>query len=324
MAHDALTIEPIREGFFCLRPANFMWPSSANVYLIMETGIGKGAFSMIDLGCGRPDVVGQLTGALSQLGLTFSGLRRIVFSHAHPDHMGAAEVVFNEVLGANGCTDILIHEHDFESARDPKRLEDVYDIPLARRYYGDGASPASDLLKFFIDFGCPMSRAIPTEIVKDGDYVKLGEYNFEVIHTPGHSPGHISLFDKKEKILFGGDLVGEVVAWYTPTSGGVTGYLSSLDRIERRNPEVILPSHGGIIHDPEKKIADTRERLLFRERKMLEILSEGPHSFVELNSRMFSKEMIHFFPGAGITESHIQKLIRDGKIGRINDEIVLK
>ena len=166
-----------------------------------------------------------------------------------------------------------------------------------------------------------MSRADPGGSVAEGDVVTLGRYRFEVIHTPGHSPGHISLFDRKTGILFGGDLVGDIVAWYTPASGGVTGYLESLDKIQACNSRLILPSHGEVINDPVKKIEYVRERLMARERKMIDVLTEGRIPFVDLIGRMFSNEMVRFFPGAGITESHVQKLERERRVRRIGAEI---
>jgi glyoxylase-like metal-dependent hydrolase (beta-lactamase superfamily II) len=166
-----------------------------------------------------------------------------------------------------------------------------------------------------------MSRADPDGSVEEGDVVSMGGYRFEVLHTPGHSPGHISLFDRETGILFGGDLVGDVVAWYTPASGGVTGYLESLEKIAKCTPRLILPSHGAVIGDPIEKIDRVRQRLLARETKMLDILSEGRISFFDLVCRMFGNEMVRFFPGTGITESHVQKLVGEGKIERDDAEI---
>jgi len=168
-----------------------------------------------------------------------------------------------------------------------------------------------------------MSRADPGGSLTEGDVVNLGRYHFEVIHTPGHSPGHISLLDRETGILFGGDLVGDVVAWYTPASGGVTGYLESLGKIRAQDPRLILPSHGGVIDDPIEKVDKVRKRLLSREKKMLDIMNGGRISFIELVCRMFPNEMIRFFPGTGITESHVQKLLREGKVRRVGGEIEL-
>lgn len=168
-----------------------------------------------------------------------------------------------------------------------------------------------------------MSRADPDGSLAEGDIVDLGAYRFEVLHTPGHSPGHISLFDRDSGTLFGGDLVGDIVAWYTPASGGVTGYLESLEKMKRCEPRVILPSHGAAVSEPAAKIEEVRARLLSRERKMLGIISEGPITFFDLVCRAFPNEMIRFFPGTGITESHVQKLLGEGKIRRRDGVIMV-
>ena len=295
-----------------------MWPSSANVYVIKE---GGGGFSMIDVGCGREEAVELVRVALKDLGLSVENLVTLLLSHSHPDHMGGTAQFLD---GAK--PEILIHEDDFENALTPSGLIGTFDIEFAKKSYsekGGKATAMEDLMRFFIDFGCPMLGAAPTGSLSEGDIIKLGAYQFEVILTTGHSPGHISLFDEGTGIMYGGDLVGDIVAWYTPASGGVTGYLESLDKMEAKSPDTILPSHGGIITDPKEKIAKVRERLHARDEKMVGILKGGPRTFVTLVDLMFKVEMMRFFPGAGITESHIQKMIADGRIKRTGDLIEL-
>jgi glyoxylase-like metal-dependent hydrolase (beta-lactamase superfamily II) len=312
----SLVVEVVADDLFMLRPKDPMWPSSANVYVIKE---GGGAFSMIDVGCGRAEVVDQIRDALSGIGLNVGGLKTLVLSHSHPDHMGGTSQFLD---GAN--PEILIHEDDFENAANPDLLTGTFDIELARKNYsekGGKATAMEDLMRFFTDFGCPMIGASPSGRLEEGDVVTLGRYGFEVILTTGHSPGHISLFDKETKIMYGGDLVGDIVAWYTPASGGVTGYLESLDKMEAKSPALILPSHGGIVTDPAEKIAKVRGRLIAREKKMIGILEEGPKTFVTLVDLMFKLEIVRFFPGAAIAESHIQKLAAEGRVRR-NDDLV--
>ncbi len=321
---DTLVIDNIADGIFMLRPKNPMWPSSANVFVVMDTCDEDGGdrhFSMIDVGCGKEESVGLVKDALANLDISIKNLKTLVLSHAHPDHMGGV----NKFL--NGATpEILIHEKDFPNAKDPTGLIGTFDIEFAKRCYSDRGGKASmmeNLMSFFNDFGCPMFGATPTGKLISGDVVRLGNYQFEVILTPGHSPGHISLFDSKTKIMYGGDLVGDIVAWYTPASGGVIGYLKSLDKMEAKSPKIILPSHGEAVTKPKEAIDKVRERLFAREKKMVDILEGGPKTFVELVDLMFKVEMIRFFPGAGITESHIMKLIEDGRVKRDGEKVEL-
>ena len=317
MVSLSLNLESVADDIFLVSPIDHMWPNSANVYVIKDDD----GFSMIDVGCGVVGSLERLIDAISRLDLTLESLKTLILSHAHPDHMGAAGGLLKR------CDpEVIIHTDDVEQARDPRRLNITFDIEFARKNYGDmrnGGHKITDVLKFFIDFGCPMSSVEPSGVIGEGEFVRLGRRNFEVIHTPGHSPGHISLYDGETGILYGGDLVGDVVAWYTPASGGVTGYLDSLKKMEEKSPKVILPSHGGVIKNPKEKISEVRDRLLQRESKMIEILSEGEISFVDLVDRMFKTKMIRFFPGAGIAECHVQKLIGDGRAGRRGEKISL-
>ena len=52
-----------------------------------------------------------------------------------------------------------------------------------------------------------MKSVKPTRILDDGDIIDLGDRHFEVIHTPGHSPGGIALWEAKTSILFSGEIV---------------------------------------------------------------------------------------------------------------------
>jgi glyoxylase-like metal-dependent hydrolase (beta-lactamase superfamily II) len=320
---DPLVIDNIADGLFMLRPKNPMWPSSANVFVIMENDDegNDGHFSMIDVGCGKEEAVVLVKDALANLDISIKNLKTLVLSHAHPDHTGGVGRFLD------GATpEILIHENDFPNTKDPTGLIDTFDIEFAKRFYSDKGGKASamaNLMSFFNDFGCPMFGATPTGKLIGGDVVKLGNYHFEVILTPGHSPGHISLFDSKTKIMYGGDLVGDIVAWYTPASGGVIEYLKSLDKMEAKSPKIILPSHGEAVTNPKVAIAKVRERLYAREKKMVEILNDSPKTFVELVDLMFKVEMMRFFPGAGITESHILKLREDGRVRRVGETVEL-
>ena len=162
------------------------------------------------------------------------------------------------------------------------------------------------------------------EEIHEGDLIGLGDFEFEVILTPGHAPGHISLFEKRTGILFAVDLVGNSPAWYTPSSGGLTGYLDSLDKLESKNASLLIPAHGMITDNPSQGIDRIRSKLLKREAILIEALKGGPKSFMELNAALFRHDIIHFFPGCGIIESHLVKLEQDGMINRDGDVIRLK
>ena len=305
-------------GILAIFANNPEWPSPSNLFVIPDdTG-----FCIIDVGCGGPSGPAHLLGGLAHWGLDLRGLHTVVLTHSHPDHIGAIEWILREVNPR-----ILVHSLDVPFALDPSNLATSFDIPFAHQCWdgheNSGAFEHFDLLGFFEQQGCAMGRAEEVEAISEGDVLRLGSCAFEVAHTPGHSPGHISLFERSKGVLLAGDVVGRTPTWYTPTSGGVIGYLDGLRKIEALEAEIILPSHGRVIEDPVNALATIRDRLLDRDAVIRESLIDGPKSFLELNGVLFPGPFARFFPGCGITESHLIKLEMEGLIRRERDKIVL-
>jgi glyoxylase-like metal-dependent hydrolase (beta-lactamase superfamily II) len=294
------------------------WPNSANIYVVPD----HNGFSLIDVGCGGRHAIEALKAGLHQWGLKIEELHTVVLSHAHPDHMGAMGWILK---GANPR--VYVHHLDIGPALDPGQLDVTFDIPLAKNRW-QAANPGDTLKDFSIlDYldssGCLMSAAAGVEPLPDDDRLPLGEFEFQVIHTPGHSPGHVSLFEKNSHMLLAGDLVGKAPAWYVPAAGGVVGYLESLAKLEALDADVLLPAHGFIIEAVSPAIQKIRTKLLQREAILEEALQRGSKSFMELNKAILGDSHLNFFPGCGITESHLIKLEIEGVISRQGQNISL-
>ncbi len=294
------------------------WPNPANIYIIPDE-IG---FSIIDVGCGGASGIEYLQQGLHHWKLKIEQLHTVVLSHAHPDHMGAMWWIVEE-----STPKVIIHHLDVGAALDPLRLEETFDIPLAKKCWAASMNEDTfqnfELLKFFEDSRCPMSAAGNLEEVRDGDTLPLGDFEFEIVHTPGHSPGHISLYERKKRILLPGDLVGKTPAWYVPSSGGVIAYLESLAKLEALNAATLLPAHGSLLNKATEAIQGIRKKILKRESILLDALAEGPKDFMELNATLLENALFHFFPGCGIVESHLIKLEGEGIIRREGQRVSL-
>ncbi len=298
---------PSTPGITLIGPDNPMWPSSANVFVVRDD---RGLI-MFDVGCGNEAAVSRLTTAMEKKGFRLTDVHTIVLSHAHPDHSGGIARILDRVQPR-----LIIHETDAVAAKNPDLLPTSFNIHLYNTYYGMDY----DLLALFADSGCAMSAVppdYPLETVQEGDYIEVGNFSFPVLHTPGPAPGHICLDDRKKKLLLSFDLVGTVPAWYSPGTGGATGFLNSLDKVEKLELEVILPSHGGPIEAPSEAIARTKSAILKREEKILAELHKGDRSFRELNALLFKDPGVQMLVGLRITESHLVKLEKEGKIKRV-------
>lgn len=97
-----------------------------------------------------------------------------------------------------------------------------------------------------------VSAAPATRILEDGDVIDLGDRVFEVIHTPGHSPGGIALWEAASGILFSGDIVydGELIEG--PSAEEQAQYLASMRRLLTLPVRVVhgghFPSYSGARH----------------------------------------------------------------------------
>jgi glyoxylase-like metal-dependent hydrolase (beta-lactamase superfamily II) len=294
------------------KPDTHMWPAPANSYLLKDDEGGI----LIDAGCGFAECYGKIKAFLADNGLGPGDIHTVVLSHAHPDHMGAMPFLLEE-----NSPRIYIHALEERLAIENQLLNETFDMWYINEYYLerlDGNEPAG-IIEYFSAL-CPMGAATPTDTIVEGDVLELAGRRFEVIHTPGHAPGHVSLYDPGEKVLLCGDLMGAVVAWYCPSGGGARGYLDSLDKVEALDVETILPSHGEATTDVAAAIARTRDFILAREAKILSLLAGRPMSLLELTDELFPSLMTRMFPGMQITDSHLIMLAEDGRVKREDRE----
>jgi len=306
------------EGILTILADEPDWPSSANIYAIPD----ENGFSLIDVGCGGINGVELLKEGLRYWKLKIEQLHTVVLSHAHPDHMGAIGWIQEEVNPT-----VYIHHLDIGPALDPAQLDVTFDIELAKNRWAafNTGNELNDfsILNYLDSSGCLMSAAAHVEPLPASNVLHLSDFEFHVIHTPGHSPGHISLFEKNRHILLGGDLVGKAPAWYVPAAGGVIGYLESLAKFEGLDPAVLLPAHGAVIEAATQAIQKIKMKLLQRESFLKEALQDGAKSFMELNKALLGDSPINFFPGCGIVESHLIKMEREGVIIRKGQKVSL-
>lgn len=149
---------------------------------------------------------------LLSLGLSVGGIGLIICTHGHPDHIEGARV-FQET-----GVPVTLHETEWNTLAE-------YQAMSAVRL--DAFEPA-----LFLDEG-----ALPA-----------GGHTFEVIHTPGHSPGSISLYWPRMKALFTGDLIFKESLGRTDLPGGDGERLkASIRRLAALDVEWLLPGHGEVI-----------------------------------------------------------------------------
>ncbi len=308
----------MNKDFFFLKANKSMWPASANVFVIKD----ESGLILIEVGCGLKKFARKLFRKLDELKLKLDDIHTIVISHAHPDHMGAMDAIYEKINPSD--VKIIINEIEKESALNIDLLNKSFDMDLLKKH-SLAFRGNEDINEFFKSY-CSMSQLPENayiQTIKDNDILKLGNYEFKVLTTPGHAPGHTSFYEVNRKFLLSGDLIGEFgTAWYSPSSGGAIGYLSSLEKVEKLPIEYIYPSHGNKFYNIKKRINQIRNKITIKDDIILENLNKKPRTIIELSKLYYKNNQAQIFPGIPIVESHLIKLEVENKIERKNNLIL--
>ncbi len=151
--------------------------------------------------------------------------------------------------------------------------------------------------------------------IGDGATVVTGEGRLEVLHTPGHSPDHLSLWQPETRIIFVGDLMQLGSSVFIPASkgGNLADYLRSLRRILALAPARAWPAHGPAIDDPAALITHYLDHRHQREVQVLTALEAGLSTVDAITARIHSGLTDAMMPMARESVlAHLQKLEHDG------------
>jgi len=112
--------------------------------------------------------------------------------------------------------------------------------------------------------------------VEDGAVLEVGARRWRAVHTPGHAPGHLCLFDEAARTAIVGDMVAGVgTILVEPGEGDMGAYLASLERLATLEPRKVLPAHGGLLLGSEVFTRYVSHRRM-REAKVLAALRQAP------------------------------------------------
>ncbi len=149
-----------------------------------------------------------------------------VASHTHFDHIGC-HYEFGERCVHADEADIMARPTRASTLADPYVEDSIFTrlppAPYESAEYAVKAAPA-------------------TRLLADGDFVDLGDRRFEVIHTPGHSPGGIMLFERDTAILFSGDTIYDGPLIDDAYHSDLVDYVRTMKRILDLPVRVV---HGG-------------------------------------------------------------------------------
>jgi glyoxylase-like metal-dependent hydrolase (beta-lactamase superfamily II) len=166
--------------------------------------------------------------------------------------------------------------------------------------------------------------------IADGDRIVLEgpeTQSWRVLHTPGHSPGHVSFFEEGSRAVVVGDMVATIgTILIAPGEGDMRVYLEQLERLAQLDASVALPAHGDPIASPTNHFRRYIEHRRMRERKVLHAVdAAGPSGATAeaLVPGAYDDTPEHLWPLALLSlRAHLEKLVYDGGVREVDGRFV--
>jgi glyoxylase-like metal-dependent hydrolase (beta-lactamase superfamily II) len=239
---------------------------------------------IIDTGMNRPECRQVLEPALDEIGVDLEGTD-LIATHLHADHQGLVSTLLRAGSRA------FMGEADAQSMKigfDPRSKSS----PMGA-YASRSGFPAEELqasLQNHPGFKYGSQTVVDYIHLKGGEIFEVGDYTLETVATPGHTYGHICLYEPNKKIFFSGDhVLGDITpniqAW-SDDQDPLDLYLGSLKEVDELEVELCLPGHRSIIVEFRKRIAELIEPHRARANEVISILERGSRNAYQTASQM--------------------------------------
>ena len=280
-----------------------------SVYLV-EAGDG---WTLIDAGYDYPPAREAWEAGSRAAGCDLSrDVARVVVTHFHPDHVGAARWL-QEVSAA------------------PVYMMET-EIPFARRLW---ESPeAEPFVGLLVRHGMPREMAetaagamrgglrLPEEILplRAGEKVPMGDGTARVVHAPGHADHQLVLHDEGRRILYAADhlmlgITPNVGIWPETEPRPLARYLGSLASMRGLEADLVLPGHGPVFGDLDGRISELADHHAGRLDAMRAELETSPRSAYEVSRDLFRGALTVHQRAFALAETlaHLDHLVLQGR-----------
>jgi glyoxylase-like metal-dependent hydrolase (beta-lactamase superfamily II) len=303
--------------------------SHVNSYLVR----GEDGYLLVDTGWNTEESFDEIQRSLKEIGARIEDISQILVTHIHPDHYGMAGRI-KRISGAR------IYMHEIENSIIDTRYVHM-DALLAQtaewlKINGVPAEETGDIRDASLDIVDLVVPARPDVILHGGEMITTGEFNFNAIWTPGHSPGHICLYEPEKKVLLSGD---HILPTITPNIGRhpqsaenpLGMYLESLQEMRKLDVSLVLPGHDepftGLVPRIDEIISHHEQRNL----EILAAVSSQPRTAFDIaeyvtwgtNASWRELPPIHRRMAIFETIAHLEYMITRGRAEKIDRDNVI-
>lgn len=265
--------EVIRDGLWSVP---MPMPGAHLAYNLAVVGIApSGAVTIVDPGWEAPGSDDLLDGFLRSQGVGIEDVQNIVITHAHPDHIGSAAS-----LRARSGAQVVMHRREQRSI--DVGATGTRGLAERMREWGVADSVTAVLAERMIAAeraGGVLAQA--DLLVDDGDLLSVEGLDWRVLHTPGHTPGHICIVDAEHELILTGDHVLPTVFPGVGLGAGLgtippDDYLHSLGRLAPYDDFEVVPGHGYRFRGLRERRSDAVAHALRRAREVERVLGDDP------------------------------------------------
>ena len=211
--------EMIAEGVYLIGGPNISRSDDAAVFMIDFNG----ELVMIDAGAGRSSRILQRN--IEEEGLNPKAISTLILTHCHIDHIGSAPY-FRDNFGCK----IVIHDLDADA------VEEGDSVRTAANWYETSFPPTK----------------MDQRLKGDHEILRFAEQELHCLHTPGHTPGSISVYLDRggKRILFGQDIHGPFMSSF---GSNIEHWKQSMHKLLALQADILCEGHFGIFR-PRKKV----------------------------------------------------------------------
>jgi glyoxylase-like metal-dependent hydrolase (beta-lactamase superfamily II) len=302
-----------------------MRPSIVNVYLVR----GGDEWALIDTGMHTEESIATFKAALAEVGCPPSAVRKLVCTHHHPDHFGTSRA-YKELTGAE------VYLNPLEVPR-VERMQSSTPLPEAMAFFRSHGVPAPDSPDGQPTpgryFGTTYAPVLPDHPLHDGDTVRVGDRELQVVWTPGHTAGHCCFYFPADKVLIVGDhllpkITPHVGVFYFGPDNPLRDFLDSQQKVQQFEVELVLPAHGAVFKDHRHRAQQIIQHHKYRLQAMHDTVKGHARTAYEVAMENFDfgpdRPYFQLLAATFETLAHLHLLMYDGKVRRLEEDGKMK
>lgn len=310
-------VREVAENIYSIRLPMPFDLNHINVYVLKETN----RLALVDCGLNDAPSWEALNGGLQHLGMQLADLTDVFVTHFHPDHIGQFNKIRQHVPEAR----LFFHKIEYnwmegrvhDSANRAKIIEE-----WAHKHgadFIDGERLVKNGAEYF-----PELQA-GDKLVEGGERVQFSPTDstaeWEVLWTPGHTPGHFVLINRQRGLMFSGDHLLHTISSNIGKFPGSTPdplgeYMNSLKIIADLDLKEVLPAHGQTFTNYRERAHDLIKHHHERLDKIAATLEKEPRTAAQVIHGIWGDRLQGFNRYLALVEvlSHLERLKLDGRV----------